>query len=1171
MKSGVWILALALASLACAQGERGALNGRVSDPTGAVIPRATVTALNVETNVQTKATTTEAGVYRIPYLPNGTYAVLVSAPGFKSARRDNVILSVAQTLTVDFRLEIGAVTEQVTVSSEPPLLETGTAEIGRYVTNKEFDTWPIPVSDGRRQIQQFIFASLPGTVGNGFEGSISGGQFYSHEILIEGISLGMFAIQGGRNTQISPSSESISEFKLQTGAIGAQYGGGQTAIANFGAKSGTNALHGSAYWYLQNDALRANSFSNNAIARPRTPFKQHSAGYSLGGPVYLPWLYQGRNRTFFFHNLEHFQERNFTSTSLGTLPTGGFKQGDFSRLFSPAFTGLAQSGAVIGTDAEGRPVRFGAIYDPTTARQSGASVVRDAFPGNIVPRARWSPVSQKILELAPITDPVFDRMLLNIPVLASSTPIVDETMLTMKMDHQFSPAHRVSGWFNRNFRERFNSLSGRWDRPPGSPTGVYALQQNPGTLVRLSYDWTLNARVLNHAAIGYNRFGSHNQTAFLNQDWPQKIGLQNVDQTHFPVLTFTGQPHQGGGIGANGQLGNGNRGLNFDGSVIVQDDVTIVRGAHNFKTGFELRRYYYNVRTRSGSGDFNFSTLQTQLPGFADQTGHAFAGFLLGAVNSTSRGIARANFGHRMAQQAFYFSDDWKVSRKVTLQLGLRWEVIGGIHEVAGRMSALGLTTPNPGAGNRSGALVFAEDLRRKGFQDRYGRMFGPRFGFAYALTPKLVLRGGYSLTNVPNIQNQFGVFGTLGFNGTISRNANNTPLRFPQDPVMYLHERYPDFQGALPNKNPALANGLGTIYIAPDSARVGYVQNYSFGLQYELPAAFVLEASYVGNKGTRLPAKGLDSLNQLPVSALALGDTLFEQLSRAPGAAPLPYPGFSSTVAQALRPFPQFTGVSQQFPNFGTSHYDSLQVQATRHLRNGLAVLASYTWSKTIGLADSALDAESSQDAFNRRLERSITSFSIPHFFKLSWIYDLPIGPGKWIPVSGPAGKILGGWTITAIHNYRAGNALAIVTSGFRASIFNGTIRPDLRTGVPIVVDRGQPVVFGTGAGTQYLNPAAFAQPPRTGNNIPLRLGTAPPLLPNVRGPHHLSEDFGIQKQVVFAEQRSLSLRADFFNALNRAGRGNPVTNITSPLFGKITDAQRGPRSIQLSARITF
>ncbi|MGH9840165.1 MAG: carboxypeptidase regulatory-like domain-containing protein [Blastocatellia bacterium] len=1168
---------LLLPALVFAQGERGTLNGIITDQNGAVVANAEVVATNVATNIETKTTTTDAGVYRLPYLPAGKYKLTVKAQGFQTTVVNEVNLLVAQTLTLDIKLQTGQVSEQMTITSTQ-LLETGTSEIGRYVTKKEFDTWPVAVSDGQRQIQTFIFSSLPGTVGNSFAGSINGGQYYSHEILIEGMPLGRFDLQGGSNNEFSPSAESISEFKMQTGTVSAQYGGGQTAIANFGIKSGTNEFHGSGFGYIQNDALRANSFGNKSFGRnasgqeirPRPPFKLSNYGYAFHGPVRIPKVYDGRNKTFFFNSLEVTRVRDFTSIAFTRLPVADFKRGNFSKLLDPAFTGNANSGRQIGTDALGRPIIFGQIYDPRTARQVGTAVVRDPFAGNIIPQSAWSAVSRNIVEKVGITDPIIDRMLNNFPSINTCCPVFDERIYGVKADHHINEKHKISGYYNHTYRLRNNSPGGRWGAPPGLPTSVYQLQYTPGRLVRLAYDWTITPTIINHASIGYNRFGNKNESVFVDQDWPSQIGLQNVPNTHFPTLTFGGTDFQGGGIGAGGRLGSASRGGSYNGSTIVMDDVTIISGAHNYKLGVELRKYYLNNRTKSGSGDFTFSPIQTELPGFAAQTGHSFASFLLGAASSAGRGVAVANFGYRVTQPSFYFMDDWKVNQKLTLNLGLRWEMNGGFNEVAGRASAIDLTKPNPGAGNRPGALIFADELGRKGFHDWYLKMISPRLGFAYAMTQKLVIRGGYGINANPFIAN-FSSLGNFGYNGSIAVNSTTVPLRFPSDPVMYLHDRFPDFPGTLPNRNPAGQNNQGPTYIAPDSNRVGYGQNYNLGIQYQLPASFVLEVGYLGNRGTRLEANGLDDLNQLPVSALQYGDRLIQQLSANPGLVPVPYAGFNGTVAQALRPFPQYTGIGQVFANFGTSHYDSLQVQMTRHLTKGLAVLGAYTWSKALFTgSDSAIDAPSSQNVYDRSIEKTITSFNIPHFLKATWIWDLPFGKGrKWL-TGGPLGHIVGGWTVTGVHNYRSGDPLSIGGAGPRTVLFNGTVRPDWITGVPVVINSGASVKTDN-SGERYLNPDAFKLVPVTGSNVPLRLGTAPPRLPNIRGPIRVSEDIGVKKGFAFTETMNFEIRADFLNVFNRAGRGNPNADITSANFGRITGSRYEPRNIQLQARFNF
>jgi len=377
-----------LAAFAWAQGPVGTLTGTITDPAGAAVPGATVIATNAATGVETRTTTTSTGTYTLPYLPAGNYTVRVSAPGFRTATAENVVLRVAQTQTADVKMEVGGVTEQVVVSDTPELLESGTAEIGRYITQEEYKSWPIVVGDGQRQIQQFIFDSLPGTTGDTFKGSINGGQEYSHEILIEGMPIGRADLSGGNNNEFSPSAEAIGEFKLQTGAIGAEYNGGQTAVANFTIRSGTNTPHGSAFYYGQNEAFNAANLNTTSVGGTKARYREHNYGYSVGGPVYIPKIYDGRNKTFFFTNLEKDERNQQQFTGLGTVPTTEFKSGNFARLLDPSYTGDPRSGTQVGTDALGRPIVFGAIYDPTTTRRVGDAIVRDAFPGNIIPQNR---------------------------------------------------------------------------------------------------------------------------------------------------------------------------------------------------------------------------------------------------------------------------------------------------------------------------------------------------------------------------------------------------------------------------------------------------------------------------------------------------------------------------------------------------------------------------------------------------------------------------------------------------------------------------------------------------------------------------------------------------------------------------------------------------------------
>ena len=688
--------------------------------------------------------------------------------------------------------------------------------------------------------------------------------------------------------------------------------------------------------------------------------------------------------------------------------------------------------------------------------------------------------------------------------------------------------------------------------------------------MRVSEDWTITPSILNHFAVGYNRFGNLNNSVYLNDDWPSKIGIQNVAQTTFPKLTFTGKAAFGGGIGAGGQLGSDVSGDSYNGSTIFMDDLTIVRGKHSFKAGFETRFYYINNRGFSGSGDFTFSPVQTALPGFDTQTGQAFASFLLGAIDQTSRGINAANPGYRTRTPAFYFSDDWKVTRKLTLNLGLRWEIIGGIYEVAGRMSNLDLTGANPGAGGLPGVLVFADSMHKDTFQNTNWKQLSPRLGFAYAPSEKLVFRGGYGINNTAAVTN-FGSPSSFGYNGSISLTPTNVSLPYAEAPVSYLSTPYPSFAGSLPDKDPTLANGQNFTYLASDSSKLGYVQNFSFGVSYQFPASFVLDASYIGNKGTRLLSNGLDGLNQIPLGDLRYGDALLDPLANHPELGiGLPYAGFDGTVGQALRPYPQYQTIGQYNSNFGMSTYHSLQITGTRHFAKGIAVLAAYTWSKLLTDVTDPLDAVAAQDVANHRLEKSVGDLNVPQSFKLTWIYEIPIGPGKAYNPGGLLGQVIGGWRVSAIQSYRSGDALTLSTNQVSSAFTNLglNVRPDVVSGTSQVLYKGQGLDFANG--TPYLNPAAFVDVQTTTSGVPLHVGTAPRYL-NVRGPAQYDEDFGVMKSFPFTEHRNVEFRADITNIFNRHGLSDPDTNVSDPTFGRIFGTFNTARVVQLSLRINF
>ncbi len=447
-----------------AQSGRGTITGTVVDSSGGVVPGAEVIATNVNTGAVAKAVTTDVGLYRIPYVEPGTYKVTAAMPGFKTAVHTNVQVLITQTVTVDFKLELGELSQEVMVSSESPLLERDTSEIGTATTEQEVHTWPIMVDDGTRQLQNFIFSSMPGTQGGGWAGSINGGQSFAHEILIDGISIGRMDLNGGSNSEFTPTMDSVTEFKLQTGATSAQYGNSQTGLTNFALKTGGNDFHGTAFWYAQNEALNANSWGNNASNTDKPVSRLNNFGASFGGPII-------KDRTHFFFSYEGNRQKDYSigDATGDSLPVAPFKQGDFSQLLDPNFTNDPNSGSPIldsagnpVLDGLGRQIIYGQIYNPATARQlADGSWILDPFPNNVIPADQISPLTERILAFG-LPNPAINRLRNNNPRVASSAPELNIDNTMFKLDHIINGQHKVAGSFTYNNRSRLRYGSGSY-------------------------------------------------------------------------------------------------------------------------------------------------------------------------------------------------------------------------------------------------------------------------------------------------------------------------------------------------------------------------------------------------------------------------------------------------------------------------------------------------------------------------------------------------------------------------------------------------------------------------------------------------------------------------------------------------------------------------------------
>jgi hypothetical protein len=940
-------------------------------------------------------------------------------------------------------------------------------------------------------------------------------------------------------------------------------------VANFVVKSGTNNFHGSGAVYLMNGKWDARPFVAKALNQPTPVREQQNGAVAIGGPILIPRLFNGRNRSFFFTTFEKTRAREQTSTAFRTLPTREFQNGDFSRLLDSSYTGDARSGTVVGTDALGRPVVFGQIYDPRTTRTVDGRLVRDPFPNNQIPRALWDAVARNTLEQGLWDTPQLDRLTNNQPIIATCCPVFDQNTYALKYDQVVNSDHKMSFYVNREWRTRNNSPNGRYGPPPGKPTNLYQLQKTPSWMIRASENWVISDRLLHRFAFGYNRFGNQNRSVYFNAGWPSRIGLTNQPDTTFPRFNFNSGAAILGNWGGTGIFGSVSRGNSNEGSVVVQDDLTFVTGKHSIKTGFEGRFYYVDNDSADGTATYNFNSAQTNLPGFDQQTGYSYASFLLGAVQTSNRPVQAVNTDYYQRDYSFYVQDDYKVSSKLTLNLGVRWAIIPGLYEKNGYVTNLDLNLANPAAGNRLGALRFADQEGRKTYIDTYYGAVQPRLGVAYAVSEKMAISGGYSVSHRAATAysggEDFGGLNSTGYNGTISVTRATRPTPNSQDPVMYLSEPYPSFSGTLPNYDVSLLNnqGFGQLITGNEARREKY-HNFNVTLRRQLPARFSLTVAYIGAQGRDLPFDlGNDGfqLNRIPFDALGrYGDLLFSNLSSQPQLGiPVPYPGFTGTVQQALRPYPQYTGITALNNFRGKTRYNSLQTTLDRHFSNGLALLAAYTLSKT---EDNYLK----QDASGEEWGLAGGGRHYPHFLKLTWIYELPIGPGKAVNVNGVLGQIVGGWTVTGIHNYRAGGTISVFDSRINGAGF--PIRPDVVNGVdPVIFDGSH---LDLVRGTPYLNPAAFATQPLTAQGIPTRIGTAPPIL-DVRGPAFYREDIGLMKRFGVGGERSFEFRVDLLNALNRSGVGGLDTNLNSSNFGRMFGVGIGARQLQLSLRATF
>jgi hypothetical protein len=1138
-----FIATCVFAAAALAQGNLGGFTGTVVDTSNAAVPEAKVTLTSNQTNSIHTVAADAQGVYTIRSLTPGTYRLEVEKEGFKKYVQENVAVLTATISTLDVQLSLGAVSESITVSAAGVSLQTTSPEVSTVLERRAILDLPIQVggsgattaASGRRQPENFIFLT-PGVSGIPWSKNINGSPDFSQEVLYDGIS-GQLAVTPGFLAQTSPPYEAVEEFKVQNSLFPAEYGRG-FGVINFTLRSGTNQFHGGLFEFLRNDKLDARPFFN--AVRPRVRFNEY--GGSFGGPVLIPKLYNGRDRTFFNFNYTGLRNQPATSGTLISVPTAAFKQGDFSQF----------------RDGAGNVIP---VFDPATTGPDGS---RMPFPGNVIPANRFSSVARNVLPLIP--EPDYSNYFNNFSN-RTANPVKDQTW-SLKGDHIFNTAHRVSAaiWKTNTSTPSYSPLG------PATPLGLWGFNPVNGFALRGSYDYTIRPTLLHHFAAGYTASNPIRQQDTRRGNEIYKVPGVPADSPGFPTFNVN-NTYGSLALGNSNQQPNDpsqNRNISFI------DNLTWLKGRHQMKFGGDIRFFQYDnfAGTVNGglSGTYEFSPLSTAdlaSPSSANQ-GNAWASLLLGQVFSAQRLIPAPLRKMRGEYYAWYAEDVVKLTRKFTLTLGIRHEIPTVIREADSRQSSLNLSLPNPGAGGRLGALDFLESGEK--LTPTFTKAFSPRIGVAYSLNEKTVLRMGFGMffspTNATSVGRQSGLFSS----------GYSFAQTFPQVtsgrvPALILDDGVPTFNGTLPITDPSLANGGTVEYMNAGAGKPGYMSSWTFNLQRELPGQFLLDLGYVGQRGTALPS-GLENLNQVDFKYLSLGNTLNADINSAAARAAgvsLPYPGFTGSVSQALRPYPQYSDVRNLYQPIGWSTYNAMQMRLQRRFSAGISFLAAYTLSKSIvsgggytGLGDDAAGSRP-LDTNNRGLEKRLAGFDTPHNLVLSWGYELPFGRGKRF-IAGAGGLtnvLLGGWQVNAIHRYVSGTPIG-VSGGGVIPLSNGGNRPNRVLGVSARTDvsRGG---FDP-ARDRYLDINAFSQP------APFTIGNAPPVLGDVRNFGLLNEDFSILKDFSLYEAHRIQFRAEFFNVLNRVVFGSPSANLNAPAtFGRIGGQSNAPRNIQLALKYVF
>ncbi|MBN8729804.1 MAG: TonB-dependent receptor [Acidobacteria bacterium] len=1147
---------------AWSQTNTASITGRITDQTQAAVPAAEVLAVNRETGVERQVVSNQEGSFAILLLPPGNYSVTVKAPGFRSASRSSVQLIVNQTIQLDFPLEVGTVDQTVEVSAGANQIQLESSKIVSAVTNKMVDELPLVVGGAMRSAFDLALitpeANQPEGVGSADTSlNIGGGQASAYGATLDGVSvLSTASNRVAWSALNTPSVDAITEFAVESNGMKAEYGRGQGGMITFSSKSGTNQFHGTAYEFLRNNALDSRRFFEDR----RGVYKQHDFGWSAGGPVYIPKLYDGRGKTFFFSSMEWFRNRVGANSQRFTVPTPEMFGGDFTNW----------------VDAQNRQL---AVYDPSTTRANptGAGFIRTPFAANRIPVSRFATVSRNVasvLDLRPnvgaapgTSDYVRDNYINN-----SGTQLTPSNKFSVKADHNFSSNDRVSLLYNFS-RQKVEAGP---DGFPGLP-GVANQQRvtnRESPVYRGSYTKVISPTMVNYAYGGTNGFFEGHRSPYHVGGWKAKgICLNNVQDcdANFPMFNFSDYA----GWGAFGITGSRNFVYSFG------DDLTVTRGSHTFKAGYLYERLHYyggppdNPANRAIAGILTFDRRSTSIPNnnnLAVGGGNSFASFLLGEVYSGAVESDQNN-ALQWLSHSLYVQDDWRVSTRLTINIGLRFEFTQPTVDRLDQISDFTPDRPNPRAGALPGALRFAgfgpgRENSRAIVPGWYGG-FGPRFGMAYSLDSKTVVRVGagrsFGVAKTNTGTTHFDGFRLVASPASIDNGINSA---FHADTGFPAYPKPPVI-------DPSYANGLSIPYWEDTPVRLPENYQWTVGFQRQLSSAMVFEATYNATIGAHLLSY-LKNLNQVPFSQYQrLGPALLSSSVVSPAAVAAgiqrpyasidaDYGGRPVSVAQALRPFPQYQAISTgggQGDKSGHSSYHAVILKLDRRFSTDFTFQGSYVLSKILTDSDRFDDGSAAMDHYNRRLEKSIGMFDQTHNLKASYVWELPVGRGKrWLAGGGPLGVVLGDWRLSGIQLYSSGFPIGL-TNSINYLIFNGRSAAQVTTYDGWNASGDNPNWKGA---DRFFQPSSFFGP--QSNAV---LGNSTRFNPKSRTPWGLTENFSLAKSFRFTEALRLDFRFEIFNAFNRSRFDTGPRNVESLTFGRVTTTVNEPRRAQLGLKL--